>query len=364
MDFYERIEELASKVAKLHETIETEEATKNAFIMPFISNVLRYDVFDPTEVVPEYTADTGSKKGEKVDYAIIKDDAVQILIECKKSAEPLKDMHKGQLARYFHVTSARIAILTNGIQYQFYTDLDSPNIMDEKPFLEIDMFDLKEHIANELKQLTKESFDIDSVLSSAGDLKYTKEIQKEIANLFENPDEEFIKMIAGRVYEGTRTQKVIEQFTILTKQGIKDYLFDYVRNRFEGAMDRSFSEYNSKKQSDSIDEIEDEINIEDEDSSPKIITTDEEIEGFHIVKSLLRQEVQADRITHRDTQSYFGVLLDDNNRKPICRLHFNRNQKYIGVFDSNKNETRHPIESLDDIYKYSDALVETIGFYS
>jgi hypothetical protein len=65
----------------------------------------------------------------------------------------------------------------------------------------------------------------------------------------------------------------------------------------------------------------------------------------------------------RDTQSYCGVLLDDNNRKPICRLHFNRGQKYLGVFDLQKNETRHPIGSVDDIYGFMEQLKATAASY-
>ena len=104
MEFAERLAALALKVKNQREAIQTEEATKNAFIMPFISTILGYDVFNPLEVVPEFTADVGVKKGEKIDYAIMRDGEVQILIECKKSTEPLKIEHASQLFRYFAVT--------------------------------------------------------------------------------------------------------------------------------------------------------------------------------------------------------------------------------------------------------------------
>jgi hypothetical protein len=95
----------------------------------------------------------------------------------------------------------------------------------------------------------------------------------------------------------------------------------------------------------------------------RILTTMEELEGFHIIKAIVRTVVDAKRIASRDTQSYFGILLDDNNRKPIARLHFNRGQKYLGIFDKEKVETRHPITSLDEIYEFSSSLKETISFY-
>lgn len=139
MEIGSALASLAKKIERNSKIIETEEATKNAFVMPFLNNVLGYDVFDPSEVIPEFTADTGTKKGEKVDYAIIKDGEVQVLIECKKLGEPLSLKHASQLYRYFSVTNARIAILTNGVIYQFFTDLDAPNKMDEKPFLELDL---------------------------------------------------------------------------------------------------------------------------------------------------------------------------------------------------------------------------------
>ena len=114
MDFIEQLHALSAKVQKQKDTIQTEEATKNAFILPFIS-ALGYDVFDPCEVVPEFTADVGIKKGEKADYAIFHDGKVIVLLECKKCGTDLSSCHASQLYRYFSVTEARIAILCDGI---------------------------------------------------------------------------------------------------------------------------------------------------------------------------------------------------------------------------------------------------------
>ena len=114
MSFEGKINALAEKVPTLIDHLETEEATKNALVMPFI-NALGYDIFNPKEVVPEFIADVGTKKGEKVDYAIMKDGEVIILIECKAAKSDLCDANISQLYRYFAVTKSRIAILTNGI---------------------------------------------------------------------------------------------------------------------------------------------------------------------------------------------------------------------------------------------------------
>lgn len=358
MDFIERLQALSKKVSQVSDNLATEEATKNALVMPFLHSVLGYDVFDPNEVVPEFTADTGTKKGEKVDYALIKDGAVQILIECKKYSEPLSTKHANQLFRYFSVTNARIAILTNGAQYQFYTDLDAPNKMDEKPFLTLDLEDLDEHVVPEIKKLTKSSFDVDSVVDAAGELKYLNQIKKVLSEQFKDPEEDFVKFFTSKVYDGLQTAKVKSQFLEITTKALKQFLNDSINARLKSAIGGEV------KDSVKIDvpEIQEEV-AEDVSDKPKVQTTDEEVEGFNIVKAILRQKVEVQRVFSRDTQSYFGILLDDNNRKPICRLWFNTKQKYIGIFDESKTEIRHPIESVDDIFNFSEQLQNTLALY-
>lgn len=359
MELIEKLKNLAAKIQQQAAAIQTEEATKNAFVMPFIHSVLGYDVFDPTEVIPEYVCDIGTKKGEKIDYAILKNGEVQILVECKKIGESLNINHAGQLFRYFHVTNARISILTNGQVYRFFTDLDAPNKMDEKPFLELDLLDIDEHVVPELAKLTKSAFDVESIINAAGELKFVGQIKKVIAAQFVAPEDEFIKFIASRVYEGMITQKVREQVKELTLKAAAQFLSDQVNERLKSAISGSVQSVPTAT-SDNERPI-DSANDSDED---KIQTTLDEMEGFHIVKAIVRSVVDAKRIAMRDTQSYCGVLLDDNNRKPICRLHFNRGQKYLGVFDQEKNETRHPINSVDDIYGFTEQLKTTVGYYS
>jgi len=352
MDFLERIINLANKLRQQKDVIDTEEATKNAFVMPFIHNILGYDVFDPTEVKPEFICDVGTKKGEKIDYAIIKDGEIQVLIECKKIGDPLNINHASQLFRYFHVTNARISILTNGQVYQFFTDLDAPNKMDEKPFLEFDLLNIEDNLIPELKKLTKSAFDIDSIISAAGELKYVSQIKKVLSSQLNNPEEDFVKFFASRVYDGMLTPKVKETFAVLTKKATTQFITDQVNERLKSAIS-STTEKPGEPQERPAD-----ANQENE-----IITTEEELEGFYIVKGIIRTIIDPTRISQRDTKSYFGILIDDNNRKPVCRLHFNRAQKYIGIIDSEKNEVRHPISSIDDIYNYTEQLKETVGSY-
>lgn len=360
MEFYESLNSLAAKIKQQGDSITTEEGTKNAFVMPFIKNVLGYDVFDPAEVVPEFVCDVGTKKGEKIDYAIFKGGQVQMLIECKKIGEPLNINHASQLFRYFHVTTARISILTNGRIYKFYTDLEAANKMDEKPFLELDLLDIDEHAAPELLKLTRSAFDLDSIISAAGELKYIGQLKRELSNQFSDPCEEFLRFFTARVYEGPITARVREQFQPLLLKAIAQFTGDMVNDRLKSAISGT-----------SVQTIVTPISVpaegtgkmneqeqEDDDDGPRVETTPEEMEGFFIVKSIVRTVVDSDRIGHRDTLSYFGILLDDNNRKPVCRLHFNRTQKYLGVLDAEKKETRHPIDKLDDIYNFSEVLIQ------
>jgi len=363
MDIAERAQALALKIRKHKDSIATEEATKNAFVMPFISTVLGYDVFNPAEVIPEFTADVGTKRGEKIDYAIAHDGQVQLLVEAKKIKEPLRVEHASQLFRYFSATKARIAILTNGEVYEFYTDLDAPNLMDSKPFLVLDFSDIDDTLLPELAKLTKESFDLDSVISAAGELKYIGQLKRILAAQFKQPEDEWVKFLTTRVYDGSFTQRVRDQFAPLVDKAARQFLNEQVNDRLKSALggpDSFVSVSNSTPQQPEAEQTQ---VLKAEDSNGEVVTTEEEIEGYRIVRAIACAEVSTARIAARDTKTYFGVLLDDNNRKPIARLWFNRSQKYLGIFDENKVETRLPINSVEDIYTHADHLRRTVARY-
>lgn len=328
--------------------------------MPFI-NALGYDVFNPLEVIPEMTCDIAMKKGEKIDYAIMKDGEPILLIECKHWQQDL-NIHDNQLMRYFNVSKAKFGLLTNGIVYRFYTDLLEPNKMDEKPFLEVDITDLKDSQIEELKKFHKSYFDIDNILSSASELKYMGELKNIMGQEFSNPSPELVKFFSKQVYDGVITAKLLEQFTVLTKRAISSYINDIISDRLKSALKTETEVENAEHPSNNKQESESK-NISEGDEN-KIITTEEEIESYLIVKSILRPYVDIERVVHRDAQSYFAILLDDNNRKPICRMYFNSiSKKYIATFDSQKKETKHEITSLNDIYNYSQELIDVIKLY-
>ncbi|MDF1580594.1 MAG: type I restriction enzyme HsdR N-terminal domain-containing protein [Desulfuromonadales bacterium] len=355
MSFDEKIAALIQRLPKLTDHLQTEEATKNALVMPFIA-ALGYDVFNPKEVVPEFTADVGTKKGEKVDYAIMKDNETCILIECKKANGDLCHENMNQLYRYFTVTKARIAILTNGIQYRFYSDLEETNKMDNKPFLELDLANPKLNALAEVKKMAKEDFDLDRMLSTASELKYTSEIKKVLITQSESPDEEFVRYFFQRVMPGSRfTASYKELFTPLVSKAFHQFLSDRISDRLRSALE------NEKDKTNDNSEVDPESSQEDKRDG--IVTTEEELEGWNIVRAICAKLVSPSRVVHRDTKSYMGILLDDNNRKPICRLWFNGKQKYLGVLDANKEETRVRIDSVVDIYLHADKILEIIATY-
>lgn len=227
--------------------------------------------------------------------------------------------------------------------------------MDEKPFLGINLLEPDELIVPEIRKLTKSAFDLESIINAAGELKYVSLIKKILHTQLMNPEEDFVKFFASRIHDGMLTQKVRDTFTILTKKAASQYINAQINERLKSAIGG-----NNNIHAEPDDETEQDATVKENND---ISTTMDELEGFHIVKAITRAVIDAPRIVHRDTKSYFGILVDDNNRKPLCRLHFNRAQKYIGLFDLEKNETRHPIETLDDIFQFSDELKATAALY-
>lgn len=353
MDFKDYIKQISDRIINLKEQIQTEEATKNAFIMPFLQ-ALGYDVFNPLEVVPEFVSDIGIKKGEKIDYAIFKDGAPTILVECKHWAQNL-NLHDGQLLRYFHTSKAKFGLLTNGIIYRFYSDLVEPNKMDEKPFLEFNITEIKENQIEELKKFHKSVFNAESIVNTASELKYTSELKQILHQELTNPSVDFIKHFTKQVYPGVITAKVLDQFTNLTRKSIQQHISDLITERLKTALNKE--DEVAKEQ----EEKNKEIASKTEES--KVVTTEQELEGFLIVKTILRQKISANRISFRDAQSYFAILLDDNNRKSICRLYLNGSKKYLALFDEQKKEIKNEIQSLDDLFNFSAQLIAAVDSF-
>lgn len=357
MDLIDQIQALSAKIRKQKDIIQTEEATKTAFVLPFL-NALGYDIFDPSEVVPEFTADVGIKKGEKVDYAICLNGKVMMLFECKACNAPLEETQSSQLFRYFTTTEARLAVLTDGIIYRFFSDIEEKNKMDSKPFMEFNMLDIQENLVVELKRFTKQLFNLDEIISIAGDLKYTREIKRICAEQFKAPSDEFTAFFAHQVYSGKLTQSLREQFSAITKRALGNFLNDSINDRLRSAIAQSPSNAIAAP----------DVPIEQAPESPTPPSRSperrlEELEGFYIVKAILSQAVDPKRIVYRDSQNHLNILLDNSNRKPICRLGLEKVPKYVGFMDEQKNEERVQIESVNDLFKYIDRLKATLAIY-
>lgn len=343
-EFIKNIKTTSKRVDQLRDNLETEESTKNSLILPFFQD-LGYDIFNPLEFVPEYTADVGIKKGEKVDYAIFINKELQILVECKAINEDLNN-HDSQLFRYFGTTDAKFGILTNGDEYRFFTDLDKPNKMDTVPFLTIKISEIKDNQINELFRFTKDNFDKENIFSTASQLKYRNQFEDYFRDLVANPSEEFIKFVIQNVYEQRNTTKNIELFTPIIKAGLTQAIQQQVNEKLNIALNNTVSEIEKTTDSEPEPEVP--------DLASEIVTTPEEIEAYTIAKFILKDVIEENRVNYRDNRSYFNVLLDDNIRKWLLRVHFTNTRNFITLND--ENNTEFEFTTPIDIYNFSDKI--------
>lgn len=340
MEFETELARIAEVIRNHREVLLTEEAAKNALVMPFI-RALGYNVFDPGEVVPEYTCDVGIKKGEKVDYAVCEADSVRILIECKPANAELSIENASQLYRYFSVTDARVAILTNGVDYKFYTDVETPNRMDDRPFFTCRLDDLRKADIDTLTKFTKQAFDVEHIVEEARNLKLQTLVRKAIEAEFAEPSGDFVRIVAAKVHDGRLTGAVVDKFKIAIKSAIAAIVRDRVNDRLTSALDRT---------PESEDVADDEIE-----------TTEDERQGYHIVCAIAAAKIDPSRLAMRDAKSYCAILLDDNNRKTVARLHFNSSStRFLGTFSA-KEETRHRVSRPVDIYKFAGQISARIA---
>ena len=339
MEFGEKIAQLRDRVAKIQGSLQTEEATKNALIMPFL-NALGYDVFNPLEVIPEYIADSRFKKDEKVDYAIIQDGKPIILIECKNVLNDKLDIkkHAGQLFKYFTASKAKFIILTNGIVYKFFSDLEETNILDKEPFFVFNLLEYKDACLENLSEFCKENFDIDKIFSNAGDLKFIRMFADVLEREYRNPSDDLVKyLIEKSNIDCRKTNSIIEKHKTTAKEAFNMFMSKVIKTSLNLRL-----EDQTKK------------NPQDE-----IVTTVEELEGYVFVKAILNGIIDVTRVTYRDNHTYFNVLLDNNINKTICRLYFNRSQKYI-AFLIDKKEVKTPINSTNDVFNFKEKILSKV----
>lgn len=340
-------------VGKAYGSLQTEAATKMSLIVPFF-RLLGYDVFNPEEFVPEFTADYGIKKGEKVDYAICIDGEPVILVEAKHCAEKL-DNHAAQLFRYFTTTPAKFGILTNGLQYRFYTDIDNPNVMDPKPFLELDFMNLRDADIMEAVKFSKSGFNADAIGSAAYSLKYVNEFKSVLSKELQEPSDNFVRFLLSDVYTGVKTQHVIDKFRPVVKQAVNNYISELTAGKLKSVLMSQKPVEASVPVSAEVDSVDEKVSL--------IVTTPEELEAYFLVKQLVKGVVAIEDVTYKDTQNYLNVLYKDNVRKWLCRIELTETRKALVLPASDKTSVRIPLNNIYDIEQHKDKLVEVMQRY-
>ncbi|MCY4172983.1 MAG: type I restriction enzyme HsdR N-terminal domain-containing protein [Cyanobacteria bacterium MAG CAR3_bin_5] len=354
MDWTEQLEALAKKTkAPNWQAPPNEEATKMALVAPFL-RTLGYDVFNTAEVMPEFSADLPLiKKGERVDYAILENNQPRILVEVKAYRTNLDGAERGQLQRYFHATKARIGILTNGHVFQFFADLDEVNKMDEKPFAEVNLLNLRHAPLSQLKYVTKPKFNLNELLGIAEELKYIKGVKDEIRQELTEPSDWLVREMAKRVHSARQIRpQILDSFRPIVADAIQSYIAD----RINETLDTAIKTVEVKKQ----DHHSDEHNTAEAENSNNIITTEEETEALYIVKAICSNLVDSDRLLEKDTKKYCNITLDGNPRKSFLRLYFNFRKKRITIFDQDQPEDV-PLTAPSDLYQYKERIRKALN---
>jgi len=347
MKFKERLTQLGEKIEPQIGTNKFDEAqTKNYFINPFLE-ILGYKTSEQTDIMAEHIADFGLRARNKVDYVLRKNGTNILMIECKRFHEKVIK-HGHQLNGYFHnLPSVRFGVLTNGVIYHFYADIDSHNIMNPEPFFEFNVTDFNDEQVNILETFCKENFDEKSIIEKARNLTYSQDIRKVLYSELTNPSKDFIKYIAGKAFLEKKRGKITER----------------VRNLFAELVNLCLPVVINKLISEKMIRAKNQSDDKSNETESKINTTEEEREAYFIVKSIIRRKISSERVNFKDSQAYFSIRIDDSSHKTICRLYLNSNKKYIGIFDTNRKETKSEIESIDNIFDLSEQLLESVTIF-
>jgi hypothetical protein len=283
----------------------------------------------------------------------------------REAGTDLKKEHASQLFRYFSVTPARIGILTNGQSYRFFSDLEEPNKMDSVPFMEFDLMNFTDEAVVELKRFGKSNFELDQVVASLADIKYNKEVRRILREQMERPSDEFVRFFAKQIHTGVFNERVRARFEGIVNQAMNQVVVETVNDRIKSALSSSSTATPTVVLNGSTPVPVPVVATPEPDAGKVPVTTEDEHEAFRIVRAIFRKSIKPSRVVMRDQQSYCGILLDDNNRKPLCRLYFNNPaRKQIGIFDETKTEQKIAIEELDEIYALDERLLKTPSYYA
>lgn len=361
MEFKNNLTQLAQRTEKIKDHILTEEATKTSIIMPFFQ-ILGYDIFNPSEFLPEFTCDVADRKGEKIDYAIMREGKPIMLIEAKPYDNCL-EKHTHQLIRYFAASEAKFAVLTNGVLYKFFTDLDKSNIMDDTPFFEFNLLNFRDEDVHRLKKFRKDTFDVSSITGTAEELKYKELVKGLFKKQLENIDEEFLNYILSQICPTRRrTTAMLEKFKPWVQEAFNDFIEQTMEDRILPMLKNKTeeSEPDAASAPDDI-KIAEAVMIERKEHS--VITTPEEIETYFIIKSILCNTVDVKSISYKDTASYFAIIYENNVYKWVCRIYLSEYRKMMVLPTDDKKGEKIYFESIDEIYNHKDKVIEAVKRY-
>lgn len=350
MDISQKVKDLALRSKHASEHALTEEATKTAVIMPFIQ-ALGFDIFNLNEVTPEFVSDIGTKKGEKVDFALKIDGKPAILVEAKPISMSLNNAQYSQLFRYFSVAEARLAILTNGREIWFFSDTDEKNRMDKKPFFVFDLQSFDETQVKDLARFHKSVFNIEAILEAASNLKFVKAAADFLKSQLADPSDDFVRLLARQIVDGSITKGIIEQIRPMVPKALDELIRERIQDKLNIAFRPEPTADSNKAATPDAEK-------------PDIETTSDEIQAFYIIRAIGARILPINRITMRDAKSYCSVFIDDNNRKPVCRLYFNsKSTKSIGLFDESRQEEKYAISDLNDLFSFSEKIEKAVRAY-
>lgn len=386
MEFVNEVRKLADQIAQRKQYITNEEATKQSLVIPLL-NILGYDVFNPYEVEPEYCADFGIKKGEKVDYAIKKDGFPIIFIEAKSIHEKLVN-HSSQLYRYFNSTpNVKFSILTNGDSYSFFTDLDQDNIMDKSPFFSFKLSTITDVEIETLHKFSRDNFDSNRLVEYAQELVYMTNINITLKELFRNPSDEFLRFLIKDFTNTRITNNVLERFRPIIKKAINQTMLGIISDGLfkEEKEKELFSQETSQAEVAAADQSTTEYTEEEtelENTNPNIVTTEEELHSFEIVMDILKKANRdISETKYKDTVRYFGIM-NKVTTKWFIRLNFDAKTPHFNLrIDVDTCKTIMPscspdipskkeglsrifIDKPEELYKYSDLIVASFDHVS
>jgi hypothetical protein len=311
---------------KLPEAMEmcTNEAQTRKFLIEPFFQTLNYQ---STDLIPEYNADFGDRISNKVDYAIRINPKKKeyILVEAKKHNTKLSDKEAGQLNGYFGVTkNSKIAVLTNGIEYKFFSDVCEPNIIDSKPFFTFHLINYSESDLEGLIKFDKRFINVPEIIKAAQTTVFNQSFETAFFNELVAPSKDLLKLIHKNM-----------TFQSKFNEDSQKNMIGQINSTFLRTM------YDRK------------VVLEASSNSQGVITTESEIQAYHTIRTLLIQnkKIPRERLGFKDYKGFFTIGVDDNSKKVICKLMFNGAVLKIAISDK-----EYTLDHVDDLLKYKNEL--------